>query len=108
MPQYLLQISYTVASIKAQMKNPEDRIEVVGKQLRESLGVTILCGGYTFGDYDIAIVIQAEDDATVAGVAIVFLAGGAVKACKTTPLLTGSQWITAMQTASRATYTPAL
>jgi uncharacterized protein with GYD domain len=108
MPQYLLQLSYTADSLKAQMKNPEDRLTVVGDQLRQSLGVTFLGGGYMFGEHDLAVIMEAADDATMAGVAIAFLAGGAVKACKTTPLLNGSQWITALQTASRATYKPAL
>jgi uncharacterized protein with GYD domain len=107
MPQYLLQLSYTADSLKAQMKNPEDRLTVVGQQLRQSLGVTFVGGGYTFGEHDLAVILEAADDATMAGVAIALLAGRALKTCKTTPLLNGSQWIAAMKAASRAAYKPA-
>jgi uncharacterized protein with GYD domain len=87
MPQYLLQISYTPESLAAQMKNPQDRLAVVGKQLAESSGVTIVGGGYSFGEYDIALIMEAADDTTMAAVAIVLSAGGALKASRTTPLL---------------------
>jgi uncharacterized protein with GYD domain len=90
------------------MKKPEDRLVVVEEQLRQFLGVTFLAGGYTFGEHDLAVIMQAEDDATMAAVVLAFLAGGAVKSSRTTPLLTGAQWITALKTASRANYKPAL
>jgi uncharacterized protein with GYD domain len=106
MPQYLLQVAYTPDSLAAQMKNPQDRIEVVSKQLAESAGVKISAGGYSFGEYDIAIIMEAADDTTMAAVVIALAAGGALKASRTTPLLSGAQWIAAMKKAPSITYTP--
>ena len=107
MPQYLYQLAYTPESLAAQMKNPQDRLEVVGKQLAESAGVKIVGGGYSFGEYDIAIIVEAADDTTMAAVAIAIAAGGAIKATRTTPLLSGAQWVAAMQKAPSITYRPA-
>ncbi len=107
MPQYLYQLAYTPESLAAQMKNPQDRLEVVGKQLAESAGVKIVGGGYSFGEYDIAIIVEAADDTTMAAVAIALTAGGAIKASRTTPLLSGAQWVAAMQKAPSITYRPA-
>jgi len=107
MPHYLMQLAYTPESLAAQMKNPQDRIDVVGKQLAASLGVKILAGGYSFGEYDVAIICDAVDDSTMAAVAIGLGAGGALKSCRTTPLLSGAEWLNAMKKAASIQYTPA-
>jgi uncharacterized protein with GYD domain len=107
MPQYLYQLAYTPESLAAQMKNPQDRLEVVGKQLAESVGVKIVSGGYSFGEYDVAVIVEAADDTTMAAVAVALAAGGAIKVAKTTPLLSGAQWVAAMQKAPSITYSPA-
>ena len=77
MPQYLYQFAYTPESLAAQMKNPQDRLEVVGKQLAESAGVKIVAGGYSCGEYDVAVIVEAADDITMAAVALALAAGGA-------------------------------
>jgi uncharacterized protein with GYD domain len=97
MPLYLYQIAYTPESLAAQMQNPQDRLEVVGKQLAESAGVKIVAGGYSFGEYDVAAIVEAADDTTMAAVAPAIAAGGAAKAAKTTPLLSGAQWVAALR-----------
>ena len=38
MPQYLYQLAYTPESLAAQIKNPQDRLELVGKQLPATPG----------------------------------------------------------------------
>ena len=107
MPQYLYQVAYTSESLAAQIKNPQDRLEVVGKQIAAAVGAKILGGGYSYGEYDIAALVEAPDDVTMAAVAIA--AGGAVKAAKTTPLLSGAQWVAALKKAPAvsAQYRPA-
>ena len=107
MPQYLYQLAYTPESLAAQMKNPQDRLEVVGKQLTESAGVKIVAGGYSFGEYDVAVIVEAADDTTMAAVALALAAGGAIKVAKTTPLLSGAQWVAALQKVPSITYRPA-
>jgi uncharacterized protein with GYD domain len=97
MPQYLYQLAYTSESLAAQIKNPEDRLELVGKQLADTVGAHIVGGGYSFGKYDVSIIVDAADDVTMAAVALAIAAGGAVKAARTTPLLSGPQWVAALK-----------
>ena len=109
MPQYLYQVAYTPESLAAQIKNPQDRLKIVGKQLSDAVGAKILAGGYSYGKYDVSIIVEAADDVTMAAVAIAVAAGGAVKAAKTTPLLNGAQWVAALKKAPAvsAQYRPA-
>lgn len=99
MPQYLYQLAYTSESLAAQIKNPQDRLELVGKQLGDAVGARIVGGGYSFGEYDVSIIVDAADDVTMAAVALAIAAGGAVKAAKTTSLLSGPQWVAALKKA---------
>jgi uncharacterized protein with GYD domain len=109
MPQYLYQLAYTSESLAAQIKNPQDRLELVGKQLVDAVGAHIVGGGYSFGEYDVSIIVDAADDVTMAAVALAIAAGGAVKAAKTTSLLSGPQWVAALKMAPAvsAKYQPA-
>ena len=109
MPQYLYQVAYTSESLAAQIKNPQDRLEVVGKQIAAAVGAKILGGGYSYGEYDGSIIVEAPDEVSMAAVAIAIAAGGAVKAAKTTPLLSGAQWVAALKKAPAvsAQYRPA-
>ena len=79
------------------------------KQLVDAVGAHIGVGGYSFGEYDISIIVDAADDVTMAAVALAIAAGGAVKAGKTTALLSGPQWVAALKKAPAvsAKYRPA-
>jgi uncharacterized protein with GYD domain len=109
MPQYLYQVAYTPESLGAQTKNPQDRLELVGKQIDDAVGAKIIAGGYAYGEYDVAVIVEAPDEVSMAAVAIAIAAGGAVKAAKTTPLRSGAQWVAAMEKAPEvsAQYRPA-
>ena len=109
MPQYLYQAAYTSESLAAQIKNPQDRLELVGKQIADAVGAKILGGGYSFGEYDVSVIIEAQDDVTMAAVALAIASAGAVRAAKTTPLLSGPQWVAALKKAPSvsAQYKPA-
>ena len=109
MPQYLYQVAYTPESLAAQIKNPQDRLEIVGKQIADAVGAKILGGGFSYGEYDVSVIVEAADEVTMAAVAIALAAGGAVKAAKTTPLLSGAQWVAALKKAPAvsAQYRPA-
>lgn len=106
---YLYQLSYTPESLAAQIKNPQDRIEVAAKPVAEAIGGRILAGGYSFGEHDIVVIYEAPDDVSAAAVALAVAAGGAVKASRTTKLLDGQQWVEALRKAQSvaATYRPA-
>ena len=109
MPQYLYQVAYTSESLAAQIKNPQDRLEVVGKQINDAVGARIVAGGYSYGEYDVSVIVDAPDDVSMAAVALAIAAGGAVRAAKTTPLLSGGQWVAALRKAPAvsAQYRPA-
>ena len=69
----------------------------------------ILSGGYSYGEYDVSVIVEATDDVTMPAVAVAIAAGGAVRAAKTTPLLSGAQWVAALKKAPAvsAQYRPA-
>ena len=108
MTQYLYQAAYTPESLAAQMKDPADRLAQVGAMIEQSVGGKIIGRGFSFGEYDVAVIFEAVDDTAMAAVAIAIGAGGAIKSAKTTPLLSGDEWVAAMTQASSVTYTPAL
>ena len=106
MPLYLYQAAYTAESLAAQMKNPSDRFATVGKQVK-SAGVKFVTGGFSFGEHDITLVMDAPDDATAAAVALAIGAGGAVRNAKTTRLMSGAEYIEALKKAATIGYKPA-
>ncbi len=106
MPMYMYQCAYTTESLAAQMKDPQDRLEVVAKQF-EPAGVKMLAGGFSFGEYDVVTIMESPDDTTVAAVAIAIAAGGAVRNQRTTRLLSGAEWVDALRKATSIGYRPA-
>ncbi len=109
MPIYIYQAAYTGESLAAQIKEPQDPIEVSARPVIESAGGKLLAGGFSFGEYDIAVVYEAPDDTSAAAVAVAVAAGGAIKSAKTTKLLSGAEWVQVLRKApsvSRA-YRPA-
>jgi uncharacterized protein with GYD domain len=105
MPLYLYQAAYTPDSLSAQMKSPADRLEIVGGQIK-SAGVRFVTGGYSFGDYDLCVIMEAPDDASMAAVSIAISAGGAVRNARTTRLLSGAEYVEALKKASAVAYKP--
>ena len=109
MPAYLYQLSYTPESLAAQIKKPTDRLLTAAKPVAEAAGGKVIGGGFCFGDYDLAILVDAPDDESMAAVAIAVAAGGSIKASKTTKLLSGKQWVSALKKSAKvaAVYKPA-
>ena len=97
---FMYQAAYTSESLAAQIKDPQDRLDFVGKAVAQAVGGSAVTGGYSFGEYDITFLYEAPDDASAAAVAIAVAAGGAVKNAKTTRLLSGAEWIQALKKAS--------
>jgi uncharacterized protein with GYD domain len=106
MPLYMYQAAYTAESLAAQIKSPQDRLEVV-RPAFEGIGGKILAGGYPFGEYDVVVIYEAPDDTAAASLALSVAAAGAVRAAKTTRLLTGQEWIAALKGAQTSQYRPA-
>jgi uncharacterized protein with GYD domain len=105
MPHYLLQVAYTPDAWAAQLKNPQNRIEAIRPAV-EGLGGKIECAYISFGEYDIVAVLDMPDNVSAAAFSIAASAGGAVKAAKTTPLMTMEEGIAAMRKGAAAGYRP--
>jgi uncharacterized protein with GYD domain len=70
----------------------------------EKLGGKIVSAWFTFGDYDIAIIVEMPSNVDAGAIGIAFASGGACKAVKTTPLLTAEEAVEAMKKASASEY----
>ena len=96
---YMYQAAYTSQSWAAQMSNPQNRVEAVGRQVCEAAGGTLIGGWLCFGDYDIVIIANVPNNESMAAVALGVGAGGAIKASKTTVLMTGAEGVEALKKA---------
>ena len=98
MAYYMLQIAYTSESWGAQIRNPQNVIDRI-RPVIEGLGGSLESTYYTFGEYDLVHIVQFPDNVSAAAVSMVASAGGAVKAFKTTPLITVEEGMEAMRKA---------
>ncbi len=105
MPYYMTQASYTPESWKIQTHTPQDRSKLSGALL-EASGGRLHSLYFCFGEYDIVLIAEAPDNATIASVIIAAAAGGAVGKVKTTPLMTVEEGLEAISNAGSITYTP--
>jgi uncharacterized protein with GYD domain len=101
MAHYLVQLAYTPEAWAAQLKKPQSRVEVV-RPLLERLGAHFETTYMSFGDYDVIFIMEAPDNLSAAGIGMTIMAGGAVRAYKTTPLLSIEDGIAAMQKGAEA------
>jgi uncharacterized protein with GYD domain len=110
MPLYLHQAAYTGESIAAQIAEPADRMEVAFRVAVEAVGGRLITGGYSFGDYDVVAIFEAPSDVAAASVVLAIGSGGALRAARTTRLLSGSEWVEALKGAPtvKQVYRPSL
>ncbi len=106
MARYLIQISYTSDSWATQIKNPTNRLEVVGEMLAPA-GITFVDAYYAFGEFDIIAIVDGPDNVSAASAAIAIAAGGAVSNMQTTPLMSVEDGIDAITRAGSIAYRPA-
>ena len=108
MPLYMLQLAYTPESWAAQLKHPQSR-EPVAHQACETAGGKLVGTWYCFGDYDAILIADMPDNESISAVSLAFAAGGALKSCQTTVLMTPAQAVDAMKKAGTVakTYQPA-
>lgn len=103
---YLAQASYTAEALSAMIKNPQNRSEVV-RQIIEKLGGRLEGFWFTFGEYDVALVFEMPDNVNAAAFSMAVSSGGALKALKTTQLITPEEAMAAMKKAAKSGYKPA-
>jgi len=106
MPDYLIQVAYTPEGVAGLLKNPQDRIKAVTPAI-ERVGGKLIGGGFSFGDYDVTVLVSLPNNSSAAALAMAFGSGGTVKAVKTTPLLSSEEAMEAMRKASQTGYKPA-
>jgi uncharacterized protein with GYD domain len=102
---YLLQVSYGPEAWASLVKKPNNRLDAVRPAV-EKLGGKIETGWFCFGDYDLVAVIEMPDNTAAAAFSVAASAGGAVKAIKTTPLLSLEEGMDALKKAGGAGYKP--
>ncbi len=105
MAKYLVQAAYTSEAWAAQINNPQNRLEAVGAVV-ERLGGKIDGFYLAFGEYDIVGIVDFPDNVSEAAFSIAVAGGGAVKALRTTPLMSIEDAIEAMRRAGTAGYRP--
>jgi len=105
MPYYLIQTAYTPESWEKMIKNPQDRVEIVRAAI-EGLGGRIEAGYISFGEYDLAAIVEFPDNVSAAAFSISVSSKGGLKAFKTTPLMTTAEAQQAMEKAGGSSYAP--
>ena len=105
MPFYMYQAAYTSEAWAAQMKNPQDVRERI-QAIVEQLGGRLVGTWYAFGEYDVVSISEFPDNVSVTTAVMAFAAGGALKAAKTTVLMTIEEGLQAMKQVAGAKYQP--
>ncbi len=105
MPHYLIQAAYTPETWATMVKNPQSRAEAV-RPIIEGLGGKLLSIYLAFGEYDVVGLAEYPDNVSAAAFSMAASAGGALKAVKTTPLMTAEEAVEAMRKAGQAGYRP--
>ena len=105
MAHYMVQASYTSGSWAVQIKNPQNRIEQVGKMFA-SKGIKFLSGYYSFGEFDLCLILEVPDNVRSASALIAAAAGGAISKIQTTVLMTAEEGLEAIKEAGSVGYSP--
>jgi uncharacterized protein with GYD domain len=105
MAHYLLQVTYAPEAWAALVDEPHSRTEAVQPAV-EQLGGTVHSTWLAFGEYDVISILELPDNVRAAAISMAISAGGAVKAIKTTPLMTWEEGVEAMREAAQAAYQP--
>ena len=105
MAKYLILGSYTSAAWAAQVKNPQNRMEVVRPDV-ERLGGTFDTAYMAFGDHDFVGIVDMPANVTAAAMSIGLTAGGGLKSLKSVPLMEFSEGLEAVKKAGEMIYRP--
>ena len=105
MSKFLVRASYSSEAWGTQIENPQNRIEIVGKQM-EAMGCKLLDGYLAFGEDDLIIIVEAPDNATAAAMLIKVSSSGAISNISTTVLIDPSEGVDAIKKAGDFNYSP--
>lgn len=102
---YLYQGAYSSDALKTLIKKPTDRLQVIRKAVEE-LGGKVEGAWFSFGEYDIVLLLQMPDNSSAAALSLAAAAGGAIRSGRTTPLMTMEEGLAAMKKAGASSYKP--
>jgi uncharacterized protein with GYD domain len=105
MPHYMIQEAYTAETMATLLKKPQNRLDAI-RPFIEKMGGKVESAWLSFGEYDAVVICSLPDNVTAAAGAWAVGASGAIRATKTTPLLTGEEGIELMKKAAQAGYRP--
>lgn len=105
MAYFLVQVSYSTEGASNLVKNPQDRLEAI-RPVAKKLGGTVDHFWFSLGKYDVVCVCQMPDNVSATAFAMAVSAGGALKAIRTTPLLTVKEGMESMKKAGGIGYQP--
>ncbi len=105
MPHYMIQAAYTPEAWAGLVKQRQDRSRAIRPMVKNMKG-RVVSFYNSFGDYDAVVIVELPDNEAAAAVAIAASAGGALRAIKTTPLMTTQEGLKAMRKAKKAAYQP--
>jgi uncharacterized protein with GYD domain len=106
MAQYLVRFSYTPASIKGLIEQPQLDHAEEASGLAESLGGKVLGYWFAFGEFDGVLLLEAADASTAASIAMAVASTGAVSKLETTVLLTMDEARPAIHRSASAAHLP--
>lgn len=102
---YMVQATYSSEAWAAQIGSPRNRFEDL-KAMFEPLGATLHHMWYCFGEYDVVLIAEIDGNIDAAATVLSAASSGAVKAIRTTPLMTVDEGIAAMTKAGQVSYSP--
>ena len=102
---YMFEAAFTSDAWAILAKNPQDRTEAV-RTLLHGVGGKLISYYFSFGKYDAVVIAELPDNGAAAATAIAVAAGGAIRAVKTTPLLSVQEGVEAMRKAGEVNYRP--
>ena len=87
---FLLQYAYTSHAWQSQLESEDSEIGMARK-VADKLGGKLVSGWFTFGDYDVAAILEMPDHVTAGAVSVALSAAGYAKAAKTTQLISEAE-----------------
>jgi uncharacterized protein with GYD domain len=103
MPFFLHEVSYTPGALTRLLSNPHDRFEIIRAPI-EKLGGKIKDSYFVFGPYDALLITEMPDNISAAAISLAFAAGGALRSCQTTVLMSNTEAVDAMRKAATCGY----
>src|SRR6202158_4239178 len=105
MPYFLHQVSYTPEALARLIANPQDRFEAVRAPI-EKLGGKVQNSYFAFAQYVVVLITEMPVHVSAAAIGLAFAAGGSLRNCQTTALMSNAEGLEAMRKAATCGYKP--